>query len=88
MLRAALFAISLSLAGCASALPEFPEIWQCAFDGNPKAFYCVNTRTGARLKVAADDPRMKGAQCMSLDDYRKSERWVQQVKLIAEQRCR
>lgn len=75
------------LSSCGSVLPAFPEVWQCAVDGSPRAFYCVNSRTGARRKLPIDSPQMKGAQALSLRDYRRSEEWVSQVKKIAEERC-
>lgn len=89
MRKSVLLKISLSLlpAGCGS-LPPFPEIYQCAYHASHKAFFCVNTKTEAQLKIPESDPRMKGAQCMSPTDYRKSEQWVQSVKQIAETRCR
>lgn len=85
-----LFAISLSLflSGCGGQLPRFPEIYQCAFSATQNAFFCVNTKTEARVKIPASDARMRGAQCMSLADYRKSEQWVGEVKKLAETRCR
>jgi len=76
---------SLSLVGC-GAVPSFPEVDQCAYVNG--SFYCINTKTGAEVKLPASAPKMKGAQCMSLADYRKSEQWVATVKQIAETRCR
>lgn len=87
MRKSVLLTISLSLAGCGS-LPKFPEVWQCSWNGNPRAFFCINTETRARMKIDATSPDMRGAQCLSHDDYRKSEEWVATVKEIAEKRCR
>lgn len=87
MRSAALLITSLSLVGCGS-LPPFPEIYQCAFYASQNAFYCVNSSTKEEIKLPVDSPKMRGAQCMSLEDYRKSESWVQTVKQIAETRCR
>lgn len=84
-LKSVLWAISLS--GCAQ-LPEFPEVWQCQYNGTPRAFYCINTKTKDRMKLDALDTKMKGAQCLSPEDYKKSEDWVQLVKEIAERRCK
>ncbi len=82
-LKSVLCAISLS--GCAS-LPPFPEIYQCGFRES-FGFACVNTETGERERRSLKAPEMDGAQCMSLDDYRKSEEWVETVKEIAQRRC-
>lgn len=89
--KIALCAISLvvSLAAC-SQLPPFPEVVQYGYhaDVARPGFYGVNTETHARTFRTPDDPIMKGAQCMSLDDYKKSEDWVRQVKEIAERKCK
>jgi hypothetical protein len=69
-------------------LPDFPEVWQCQINGNPRAFYCVNTETKKQMKLPIDDPSMKGAQCLSADDYKKSEAWVDAVINIAQIRCK
>jgi hypothetical protein len=82
-----LLSLAFSLSGCGSQLPAFPAVWQCVLEGSPRAFYCVNTSTGARKKIAAESPSMKGAQCLSKGDYLKSERWVEEVRQLAEQRC-
>jgi hypothetical protein len=86
ILRAGSLAISLSVLGC-SQLPPFPEVWQCQFNGSPRAFYCVNSKTKERLKLNAESEVMRGAQCLSADDYLKSEAWVEFVKSQAEKRC-
>lgn len=72
--------------GCAQ-LPPFPEVYQCQFNGNPRAFYCIDTKTKKQIKVQANDPVMKAAQCLSSDDYLEAQQWVKTVKQIAEQRC-
>jgi len=81
-------AFALSLCGCGKELPEFPEVYQCQVNGSPRAFYCVNVKTKERVKLAIDDPSMKGAQCLSADDYKASERWVADVKQIAQEHCK
>lgn len=81
--------ISLSLlvlCGCAG-LPPFPEVNQCGYNGSPRAFYCEDTSTHAQVKKSAEDPSMKGAQCLSANDFKKSEAWVRSVEDIANQRC-
>jgi hypothetical protein len=85
--KSALLITSLSILGC-SQLPPFPEVYQCQFNGNPRAFYCINTKTKERLKIDAGSDVMKGAQCLSADDYLKSEAWVEFVKSQAEKRCK
>lgn len=81
-------AISLSaLIGC-SSLPEFPDVYQCAWAGEPRAFYCVHNRTKERIKVPAMAPEMNGAQCLSLHDYKRVETWAELVKALAEKRCK
>lgn len=87
MAKIGLLAISLNVLAC-SQLPPFPEIYQCAWDGNPRAFYCVNTVTKERKKLQPLDATMKGAQCLSLEDYRRSEEWVETIKTMAERRCK
>jgi hypothetical protein len=64
-----------------------PGVYQCQYSGNPRAFYCVNTKTKEKIKLSADDPSMKAAQCLSADDYKKSEAWVKSVIEIAKTRC-
>jgi len=77
---------SLVLSGC-SDLPPMPSIYQCQYNGNPRAFYCVNIKTKEKVKLSADDPKMKAAQCLSPGDYKKSEAWVQAVIEVAKTRC-
>ena len=77
----------LVLGSCAPGVPEMPEIWQCQFNGTPRAFYCVNNKTKARIKIASDDPMMKAAQCISADDYKKSESWLKGLIELAKTRC-
>lgn len=87
-LKTILLTISLSLSACGSLIPEPPAVWQCQYNGSPRAFYCVNIKTKQRLKVPASDPSMKAAQCLSADDYAAMENWIKIVKQIAERHCR
>lgn len=48
----------------------------------------MNSNTKEQIKIPAADSSMKGAQCMSADDYKKSEDWVQSVINIAQSRCK
>lgn len=86
MLRFVLLAFGASVVACGS-LPPFPEVWQCAVQGSPRAFYCVNTRTEERKKLPIEHSTMFGAQCLSEKDYASSEAWIAKVEQIAQQRC-
>lgn len=86
-LKISLALLTISLLSCGSLVPDFPEIWQCQVNGSPRAFYCVNTKTKEQKKIAIDSSEMKAAQCMSAEDYKKSEEWVQTVINIANERC-
>lgn len=79
-------AILFLLSGC-SILPTFPEIWQCQFNGDPRAFYCVNTKTGEQKKFDLMDPVFKAAQCVSADDYKKVQQWISDSEKIILDRC-
>lgn len=85
-LRMLLLLTSLALNGCAS-LPPFPEVLQCGYLPQYGKFRCVNTQTHAKLNLRLDDPTMRGAQCLSPNDYKKSEAWVADVVEIAKQKC-
>ena len=74
------------LTGCAK-LPSAPTIWQCAIDGSPRAFYCVNSKTKEQIKLPLEEPSMKGAQCMSLADFKSMAAWVETLKALADKKC-
>lgn len=78
---------SLAISACAPGVPQPPAVWQCQFNGTPRAFFCVNIQTKERMKLAADEPSMKGAQCMSAQDYKKSEAYVKALIELAKTRC-
>lgn len=84
--KIALLITSLSLSAC-KTLEDAPEVWQCQYNGSPRAFYCQNTKTKERLKVPANDPSMKAAQCLSADDYSVMEDYVQYLMQEAQRRC-
>lgn len=84
-LKMALLAISLS--SCAK-VPPFPEIHQCAYSIKFNKFRCCNTRSKECFNLSREDERMEAAQCLSADDYKKSEAWVQAVINIANERCK
>lgn len=86
MRKAMLLTASLLLSGCKS-LPEAPEVWQCGYSVKFKKFRCVNTKTKQAVNVSRDDSRMEGAQCLTLEDYRKSEAWVDHIIQLAKERC-
>lgn len=83
-----LVALSLSLVGCGTQVPDFPGVVQCAYSVKFNKFRCVNTKTKEAFNVSRDDSRMEAAQCLSADDYKASEHWVSVVKSIAEKRCK
>jgi hypothetical protein len=87
MLKIALLLTSLSLIAC-SKLPPFPEVWQCAYSIKFNKFRCVNTKTKAKVNLRRDDSSMEAAQCLSAEDYIASERWVANIKELAERRCK
>jgi hypothetical protein len=84
---ALLLALLILLTGCGK-LPAFPETLQCAYSHSNQLFFCVNTKTKEKVRLRADDPWMKNAQCVSLDDYRAGQAWIQNLKNIAERRCK
>lgn len=84
--KIALLAIALNLSGCRT-IEDAPEYWQCQFNGNPRAFYCKNSRSGQRLLVDVNDTSMKGAQCVSADDYRALENYKAYLIDQAQRRC-
>jgi hypothetical protein len=86
-LRTALVLSLLSLTSC-KVIKRAPDVWQCTVAGEPKAFYCVNTKTGKRWKLALDDPQMSGAQCVSPDDYLRLQRWVDYLIGQATSHCK
>lgn len=77
----------LALAGCGLNVPPPPEDYQCSVNGNPRAFYCVHSKTKERLIIPINDNRMKGAQCLSATAYKRYEKWVQSIIELAKTRC-
>ena len=88
MLKIALLAISLVISGCGTSVPDFPEIYQCAYSIKFNKFRCVNTKTKEAINLKRDDASMEGAQCLSRSDYKKSESWVNMVIKLAKARCK
>lgn len=86
-LRATLLTISLGLSGCA-ALPPAPEINQCAYSIKFNKFRCCDTVSKKCFNLRRDDPEMEAAQCVSAEDFKKGEAWIQTVIDIANQRCK
>jgi hypothetical protein len=85
-LKTILFLTSL-ISGCAS-LPPFPEVNQCGYSVKFNKFRCCDTETKKCFNLKREDPSMEAAQCLSADDYKKSEEWVQSVVDIANRRCK
>lgn len=82
-----LFALFLSLSGC-SSLPPFPEVWQCAYSVKFNKFRCCNSNTKECANLKRDDTRMEAAQCLSADDYKASQEWLNSVIDLAQKHCR
>jgi hypothetical protein len=87
MLNRVLLTALLSLSAC-SQLPDAPEIWQCGYSVKFNKFRCVNTRTKEAINLSRNDPHMEAAQCLSVDDYRSSQAWVESIIEISKQRCK
>lgn len=81
----ALFLISLNL-GC-SQVPPYPEVWVCVHLTRLHFFRCENTKTKEKITIPDESMKMDKSICLSIEDYKKSEDWVQTVKSIAEKRC-
>lgn len=86
-LKTILFLSCLSLS-CNSNLASPPPINQCQFNGTPLAFFCENTDTHVKEKIELTDPRMKAAQCVSADDFKTMQTYVEYLMREAERRCR
>ncbi len=87
MLKSALLILVLSSIGCGTTLPAFPDVYQCAYSDKFQKFVCYSTQTSKRLDRSLQSPIMEGAQCLSPDDYAKSQAWVESVIEIAERKC-
>ncbi len=86
MRKIALLILSLGLNGCRH-IAKAPEVDLCQYNGTPRAFYCVNTETRAKEKRAASDPRMKAAQCLSADDSKTTDAYIDYLIGVARKRC-
>lgn len=86
LIRIKILLLTTSLISCAS-LPPFPPVNQCAYSVKFNKFRCCNTDTKKCFNLKRDDQRMEAAQCLSADDYKASEAWLQDVINIANQRC-
>ena len=81
-----LLCLTSLISACAS-LPPFPPVNQCAYSVKYNKFRCCNTSTQQCFNLKRESPSMEAAQCLSSDDYKKSEEWVQSVVNIANSRC-
>lgn len=87
-LKTILLTITLSLTGCLDLVPNPPEIWQCGYSVKFNKFRCKNTVTGQAVNVDRNDSAMEASQCLRADDYKAMARWIDQVKEIANKRCK
>jgi hypothetical protein len=97
MRKIALLIISLSLVACGDEWPVTPPIiMQCQFNWTNErpqgAWFCVSTHPKKEDRVTeileTKDPRMKGAQALSPEDYKKSEAWVKDIKTYYRENCK
>lgn len=93
MMRAIVFmTIVTSLLGCGNPLPVWappvPEIHKCTYSWKFKKFRCTNNKTKVREDRALDGAEMEGAQCLSLPDFNKGERWVDDFAKEARRRTK
>jgi hypothetical protein len=84
--KIALLITVLSLSAC-KTLEDAPAVWQCQYNGSPRKFFCKNTHTGERRTVPADSSSMKAAQCLSADDFRSMQNYVDYLIDEAQRRC-
>jgi hypothetical protein len=88
MLKKILLALSLlSIQACDSVIKP-PAVWQCGHSIKFDKFRCINTESGEAVNLSRDDMRMDGAQCLSIEDYKKSEQYVSDLIEQAKQRCK
>lgn len=78
-----------SLSGC-ETLPPVPHHVQYGVypDVNPPGFYGVDNVSKAHVYHGFMDMEMKAAQCLTADDYKAWEAWIQSVEDIAQRRCK
>lgn len=76
----------ICLSGCAM-LPPFPEVNQCAYKPKLGLFVCRDTTTKKIVHIPIADASMEGAQCVSTEDFKSVQDWIQQVQEIAQRRC-
>jgi hypothetical protein len=89
MRKIALLTIALSLSACRFAgVEDSPDVWQCQFNGNPRAFYCKHTGNGKRVKVPLESPDMVGAQCLMADEFKAMQSYVDYLIGEARRRCK
>lgn len=72
-----------------SIIPPAPEIVQYGVyqKTNPPGFYGVDSYNHQRFYHDFTDKEMNAAQCLTRQDYSSFQRWITNVKLIAQQRC-
>lgn len=92
MRKIVLLIISSSIMGCGTDWPvRQPQVWQCQFNYSKTvdpAWFCVNTETREREKRELLDPRMKGAQALSPDDFKVAEKWGKDLRAWISEYCK
>ena len=86
-LKSLLITIALILSGCLSHVPKVPEHTKYGFhaDIEPPGFYGVKSKDNSRDFKELGHPEMKGAQCLTAQDYKRMQRWLDSV--IEQARC-
>lgn len=88
ILKTTLLITVLGLSAGCKRIEDAPPVWQCQYNGSPRAFYCVNTHTKQRMKIPAEHPQMKAAQCLSAQDFKTMQRYVDYLIDESKRRCR
>lgn len=97
MSKIALLILSLNIVGCGYNWPiDPPIVYQCQFNWTKEhpqgGWFCISTHEDKKDRKRefreVFDPRMKGAQGLSREDYLKSEEWADELKKWAIDNCK
>lgn len=90
-MRAILYiTIAISLAACAhlpSWAPQEPTVEKCSYSWKFQKFRCTNSETKKAFNRSLDNPKMEGAQALSIDDYNKGQAWLDELLSRARTYC-